>query len=270
MQKLPSLNLYETIGPEGNLLRGILSIPANTIKSGLICIHGFERCSTTEKKFKEITTLASLSNISSLRLDFSGCGLSDGNFGSFTVAKRKDEFLHVFHDYQKKIGLEKITCVAHSLGGCVLALALSEITDKIDKIILFGPALNQAKLLRFWFVLEDMKKNIPNQKIEWDNFNQFLDEDKFILYCKLKVRETKENYMDADYFLENKDMDYSAYFKEVMKKTLLIHGDKDPKVPLQSLNIEFPHKHIVINGDHDLEKPNYLDQWSYTVLQFLS
>ncbi len=44
--------LLEILNNENQLLRGIISLPNNQIKKGIICLHGFERCSSTEKSLK--------------------------------------------------------------------------------------------------------------------------------------------------------------------------------------------------------------------------
>lgn len=80
---------------------------------------------------------------------------------------------------------------------------------------------------------------------------------------------TKENYISSDYFKENIDKDYAKLFKNT-DNILLVHGDSDNKVPLESLNIDFSNKIIVKKGDHDLERPDMMAQWLDGVIKFLS
>lgn len=59
---------------------------------GVICLHGFERTSITEKKFKTISDRLACNNISSFRFDYAGCGISDGDFRYTTINSMKNDF----------------------------------------------------------------------------------------------------------------------------------------------------------------------------------
>ena len=72
--------LLEFKNRKGNILRGILVLRKEDDKRAVLMIGGFERPTTTQKKFK---ILADNLNISSLRLDYTGIGLSDGDFLKF-------------------------------------------------------------------------------------------------------------------------------------------------------------------------------------------
>jgi hypothetical protein len=63
--------LLEMPNNKNQNLRGIISTPDNQIQGGVICLHGFERCSTTEKKFKALSDSLVKKKIAVLRLDFS-------------------------------------------------------------------------------------------------------------------------------------------------------------------------------------------------------
>lgn len=87
--------------------------------------------------------------------------------------------------------------------------------------------------------------------------------------CKKRGKMTKLNYISPDYFLENKNKDYSELIKD-NKNIFLIHGDKDDKVPLESLNIEFKNKVVIKNGDHDMERPYMFKQWIKKAVNFIN
>jgi len=44
--------LLEISNGENLNLRGVISMPDDQIQKGIICLHGFERCSSTEKSLK--------------------------------------------------------------------------------------------------------------------------------------------------------------------------------------------------------------------------
>jgi len=261
--------LFEIPNNENQNLRGIISMPNDQIQKGIICLHGFERCSSTEKKFKALSDSLVEKMIAVLRLDFSGCGLSDGDFKYTTIEKQADDFVLALRKLKEEIGQDKISIIAHSLAACVLATKVDEIKEEIGKIILIAPALNQKDLMRYWFVTSQMKKSNPEIEITWQNYKQYLDESDFQKDCERTDKMTKANYIDSKYFLEAKDFDFSNKFDFMKDKVLHIHGSKDIAVPIESLNTNFDNQIIVENGDHDLEKPNQLEQWRNKAVDLL-
>jgi len=257
--------LIEFQNKNGDTLRGIL----NDAQSDniVIFVHGFERTTVTEKKFKDLTDALYDAGVSSFRFDFTGTGLSDGDFKYTTVSSMSDDLKNVVLQ-AKKYG-QKISIVAHSLGACSVAEYLNEMgSQTFDKIVLLAPALNQKELLRFWFTISMMKKENASIKITQENYKQYINEDKFLEDCARQDKIARTHYIRADYFLENKDKDYSEILKDV-ENILHIHGDADDKVPIESLNIEFKNKLIIKNGDHDLERPGMIKQWLPEAVSFL-
>ena len=261
--------LIEFSNTENQDLRGIVTLPVGEIKIGTICLHGFERCSTTEKKFKAIADNLVNNGVATLKFDFSGCGLSDGDFKFTTIEKQGLEFLYAIETFQQKIKHNRMFVIVHSFGACVLASQLEKIYDKIEKIVLLAPALNQKELLRYWFVINQMKKINPIIEINWENYNNYLIEEKFLKDCEKNDKMMKVNYINPEYFLTGKDFDFSNIFNNPNLQILHIHGNKDSAVPLDSLNVKFKNQIIVDGGDHDLEKPNQIDQWLQKAINFL-
>ncbi|MFH1610441.1 MAG: hypothetical protein ABIA91_00975, partial [Patescibacteria group bacterium] len=68
--------LIEFKNSKNKTLRGILDKTSSP--KGIVFVHGFER-TTVERKFKIIIDKLK-DKISLFRFDFSGCGLSDGDF----------------------------------------------------------------------------------------------------------------------------------------------------------------------------------------------
>lgn len=217
--------------------RGIF-VNKNTDKI-VIMIGGFERSATTEKKFKKLTDNL---NFSSYRFDYSGVGLSDGNFSNITIASMQKELKNVLNSF-KKIGYKNFIVVAHSLSACVV------LNMNFDKKILIAPAINQKGLLRYWFSLFISKKEGIGEDINWNNYQDYFKEKDFLKDCEREDKMTKQNYISSAYFLENKDKDYSESIISD-NNILYIHGDKDVKFILCSeayREIPFvPHKKKVL------------------------
>lgn len=246
------------------VLRGIITASDDNIKAGVVFAHGFERNATVEKKFKMMASVLVDRGIASLRFDFSGCGLSDGDFSKTTIASRAQELLMAVKIFQEEFSLEKIDFIAHSLGACVLVETLNEIKPRIAKIVLIAPALNQKDLVRYYFA----RDNNPEIKVNWQNYKQYLNEEEFLKDCARADKMTCQNYIGSNYFLEAKDLDFSASFEMIKERILHIHDDADAKVPLESLNVRFENRVIVVAGDHDLERPDFWDQWFGKAVDF--
>lgn len=258
--------LIEFKNKKSNILRGIL-VTSEKIEKAILMCGGFERSTTTEKKFKILADELTNKNIASLRFDYSGCGLSDGDFSKTTIQGMANDFKNAIKMLKRKTNCNNISVITHSLSACVVA----NLTKKLlfEKIVLIAPALNQKNLLRYWFVISTMKKENPSMDITWQNFKDFLDEKKFQNDCKRTDKLAKTNYISANYFLENKEKDYSILLAN-NQNILHIHSNKDDKVPLESLNIKFKNRIIIQKGDHDLEKPNIIEQWLTKVINFIN
>lgn len=248
-----------------DLLRGILLSNGNGKNAVLMC-GWFERSATTEKKFKVLADKLDENNISSLRFDCTGCGLSDGDFSKLTVERMADDLLRAVDFLKKQIKTKNISIVCHSLAACAAASLLGEI--KPEKIILIAPALNQKDLLRYWFTISAMEKQNPCIKIDWSNFKNYLDENKFQEDCSRTDKMAKFYYISSAYFWENKNKNYTNLFKNA-QNVLRIHGDKDDKVPPESLNAKFSNEIIVKGGDHDMERPDMFGQWINKAVDFI-
>lgn len=258
--------LIEFYNTKKNIIRGIITQSKNTTEKNVICLHGFGRCSSTEKKFKVIADKLVKKNILTLRFDFSGFGLSDGDFSLTTIERQGQEFLEAIEFLKSINNSNKISIVTHSLGACVLATQLKKIQSKIDKIILVSPALNQKELLRYWFATQT---NVGTE-ITWDNYHDYFKEEEFENNCRQKGKETKTDYINPTYFLDAKNKDFSNIFESIKTKVLHIHGQNDQAVPINSLNICFDNGIIVMGGDHDLEKPSMRNQWVDKAVDFLA
>jgi pimeloyl-ACP methyl ester carboxylesterase len=255
---------------ENEVLRGILTIPDSAPKSGAIFLHGLERNATVEKKFRRMATVLAARGMASFRFDASGCGLSDGDFQKTTIAKRSQELLAAVDFFGKEFGFKKINFVAHSIGACLLATEINILMPMINKIIFIAPALNQKDLLRFYFVRDLMKIKKPELIICWDNYRQYLNEEEFKIAISNNDKMLKWNYIGPKYFLEVESLNFTHCFDEINGRVMHIHGDVDPKVPLESLSVEFPNRIIVKGGDHDLERPDMWQQWFPQAVGFLT
>ncbi len=261
--------LVEFKNTKNETLRGILLNPKKESSKGVIFISGFERNGTTEPKFKDLSDRLYNLGVPSMRFDFTGLGLSDGDFKDTTLGNWTEEFTNAYGFFKSTTKVEEIYIVGHSLGTCVLGKYLEQHPEKIEKAILISPALNQKDLMRYWFVSGKMKKEDPNKLIDWNNYEEFLDEKEFQKDANKADKMSKYNFIEAEYFKECSKLDLSKNFLDYKNKFLHIHGEKDIAVPIESLEIEFSNKIIVSDGDHDMERPNQRIQWIDKAVKYL-
>ena len=253
--------LIEFKNQNSEVLRGLLDEADD--EKGLVFVHGFER-TTIEMKFKNIVD-ALKGKINLFRFDFSGCGLSDGKFEDLTVDKLTGELVVAIKAFKSHcLQVKNISLVAHSLAGCIVLKLLGENKQDISKILFLAPAFNQKELMRYWFVVSQMKKE--NIQISWNNFRKNLAEDKFQEDLAIRKRMTKGHELFNDYFLQNSEIDFQDFFGKIgmpPENILIIHGDADDKVPIQSNNhLPGDIKIVkVVGGDHDLERLDMVKQY---------
>jgi len=260
--------LIEFKNDNGDKLRGI--VEGVDSKEAIVFVHGFER-TTIETKFKNFIDILKDKYLT-FRFDFTGCGLSDGDFANTTVKSMTQDLKVTICEIQSIYPqITKINIVSHSLG-CVASLIYAKQNiNQIKKIIALAPALNQKELQRFWFVNETMRKTNPETQVSWQNYKEFLDEMDFESYCQLG-KTTKSHYINPEYCLEVLETDFQILLTEdVASKMLIIHGSIDDKVPFESNNQLPPEIKILKTegGDHDLEKPVIVKQYLDNAIKFL-
>jgi hypothetical protein len=256
--------LIEFKNHKGEVLRGLLDKTNSSL--GVVCVHGFER-TTVEYRFKNILDKMR-GRASFFRFDFSGCGMSDGSFKDMRFEKQSKELeaaIAVFKKHCPKI--KKLVFLAHSFGCCV-ALGVISQDPKNTKAVFFGPALNQKELQRFWFAASTN----PGKEITWENFRSHFSEKKFLEWMKKPLRTSKAHLISSKYFMENGEADYRPMLSLFYpSKILIVHGDKDDKVPLKS-NLGMNKKIKIIKikgGDHDLQRMDMVSQYILRVVDFI-
>lgn len=251
-------------------LNWILKSESQSHDKIVVFVPWFERCWTTEPKFRIVWDLLRKNFFSTFQFDFTWLWLSWWDFINSSLESYRAELKNALLELTKLWNCPKIYIIAHSFGCCII----SDIIDRFEKVVLISPALNQKELNKYWFVKQYMKKHTPTTSVSWDNFNIFLNENscyllnKYEEYVHLPVRSTKYNYIWSSHLLSVWDNDFSSSYCWFENKIFHIHWSKDDVVPLESLNITFQNKLIVENWDHELESKDIALKWSSNVLDF--
>jgi hypothetical protein len=259
--------IIEFKNQQDETLRGLLDEAQSDL--GIVFVHGFER-TTVEAKFKNIVdALKGRANM--FRFDFSGSGLSDGNFEDLTVNTLARDLKTAVATFQAACPIiKKINFVAHSLGAAIVLKFLVEEKKTDSKAIFLAPGFNQKELMKYWFVQSRMKKE--KVEINWVSFRDYFSEEDFQTDLKIEKRLTKEHYLKNNYFLENEKADFQELLNRLSASNfLIIHGDADESVPFESNN-SLPKEIKIIKvakGNHDLQRPNMVEQYLSTTIDFL-
>lgn len=253
-------------------LRGILRGEQDVLQCDhlVLCLAGFEGHASTKIMFKEFSdqVVAQKKGVFTFCLDYQGIGLSDGPYDIF-VESMVNDCLATFEALKASVKFNRLSVFGHSLGGCVVSELVAKHPALFDKIILLAPALNQQDLLRYYHVRDTMKISQPEQKITWENWQEFLDEKSFQDFVYQGEHPTKKHILDATYFVENQDKSYENFTEEHKNKMLVIHGTKDSSVPLESLQNQYSNNIIIKGGDHHLEFPTQMEQWVSKAVNFI-
>lgn len=253
-------------------LRGILvESPTSLSKTVLVCVAGFEGLSSTAPKFINITENILLSAATPVaavfRYDPTGIGLSDGKYYKTTIDNLVDDLTHAINYLLNSY--TKFIFIGHSLGSCIIAqyLKLNEDILNVEKIILLAPALNQYELHRYWYMTQTYGPST------WEKFKNNFNESEFQEYLNNKpigaCKSHRAHKILYEFIRLCSQEDFSSGFKNYQNKTLHIHGNQDPIVPIESIKSPFKYTLVFNSNDHDLEEPDLLEEWTTKAIEFI-
>lgn len=236
----------------GITLRGMLHVPED-IKHKIpivLIFHGF----TGNKMeshfiFVKLSRLLESRGIASMRFDFGGSGESDGDFIDMTMSKELQDAVSIL-DYAKTLDFadtSRIGAVGLSMGGAVAGMLAGERREDIHTLCLWAPAGNMKELI----LQQYTESNISIlEKFGYVDLGGLL--------------------LGKDFVEDVKTIDIFGKTAGYDKNTLIIHGDKDATVPVETsdryLEIygERGLLHIVKDADHTFNRKD----WEEEVLEY--
>lgn len=213
------------------------------MKKNLVIIHGWGK----KESWSDVLSLLNDSNV--LLLDLPGFDFALGKPYTF------EDYLNYL---EKNIHFEKFYLLGHSFGGALAVLYSLRHPEKIEKLILYNPAIIREGTIK-------TKISILLSKI-FKPFEKILPKKLIFLLKKLYYKYIIRSY---DYFLADENL--KETFKNIRKdlrkeaeklkvETILLWGRNDKITPLKQgkiLNqIIKNSKLIVIDGGHSLHKEN--------------
>ncbi|MCL2521439.1 MAG: alpha/beta hydrolase [Erysipelotrichales bacterium] len=197
------LKHIEIAGPK--ILRGYWTYQNN--KDPLVIMfHGFTgNKNENTYLFKSFSKVLATNGFSSLRIDFSGNGDSDGDFQDMTATSLIDDALRIITYARENIN-KKIILLGFSMGGFVASQLIKSVSE-VEKVILWAPAGNLSKIGAMWF--DNKAKILPNGN------------------CDLGG-------MELSYQFYQELIDYPTYdqLENFEGPVLIVHGENDQAVSL--------------------------------------
>lgn len=107
-----------------------------------ILLHGFKGNMgyTPNHLNYQVAKRLNAKGIPTLRLDFNGCGKSEGDFADMDVFNEIEDAIQTLQFAKKVIKAEKVYVIGHSQGGVVASMLGGYYHDLIDKLVLLAPA----------------------------------------------------------------------------------------------------------------------------------
>ena len=240
---------FRELENNGYTLRGLFSTPDNGYDTITVMFHGFTgHLNENGFLFKQLTKTLTDNNIATLRFDFMGSGISDGDFTDFTFFTELDDAKAIIKEAYKLNGNKKIYVLGFSMGGAVSTRVSLEMKDYIEKMVLLAPAGNMPLLA---------KRRVENPLI---SDGKLVDLGGF--YMSAKLSSTFEGY---DMYKDIETFD---------KPVLILQGSEDKSVfPEYSKKFDelYPDsRYILVEGaEHCFTKVPYRKIVNEKVLEFL-
>lgn len=220
----------------GKELVGVLHLPEKGKPPLVIICHGFQN-SKTDRKFIKLARVLQKEGICVFRFDFEGCGDSEGDPKEITIKNEVADLNSAFKTVQNEfdLDLKRVAFVGVSLGNVVTSLLLKQYKISAKTLVFWSQAFNQRELLKNWYNKEDIRE-----------------------IMKKGVIDKGDKKIGKNYFLENKNKDYSSALSELKLPILIIHGKEDKDVPLkfsQQLKRKYKNISLIIlpKADHKFD-----------------
>jgi hypothetical protein len=225
----------EIIGPDGHRIRGILKQPENPethpkFPVMMIMCHGFPHNTYTahDNILERLSNICSRIGVASLRFDFRGCGISDGDIKNFTIESAMEDLFFV-RGWASEKGFKRQMFTSEGFGAVP---AIMSADKQIESLTLLWPVLSG-----FDFSVR--------------NFDADKFEDKFHQEELLNIKGTS---IGSQLLKELYELDLTPMLQNVVMPSLIFHGEQDEVAPHDFLDLArawFRNRRIEITTFHD-------------------
>lgn len=240
---------FKELNSNGYTLRGLFSTPLNQYKTIAVLLHGFTgHMNENGFLFKQLTKTLTDIDIATLRFDFMGSGISDGDFSEFTFFTEIEDAKQIIKEAYRLNNNQKIILIGFSMGGAVATRVSLLMEEYIEKMVLLAPAGSMPLIIDAKFNAIPMDSN---GNIDMGGY-----------YMNKKIQDTF------------KDYDMYKDIEKFQKPVLIIQGSHDQSVnPIYSQKYAklYPNNeyHMIENAEHCFTKVEYRKKLNQLVKEFL-
>ncbi len=211
-------------------LAGVLHLPTKPTKKVIIMAHGLRVDKDEGGIFIRAANKLTKLGVATFRFDFRGCGESTGKFANRTISTDVQDLAKAFK-FMKNQGYQEFGLLGASWGGGIGVMLLKDNPEIVKSLVLWNPAL-------------DYKSGINKLIVPWikgkikDSIHQ----------RSLKIKAEKFDF-SKDLIIQMTRYKPYKILNTISCPTLILHGDKDEKVPLED-SIKY---HKLIKGPKKLK-----------------
>jgi len=188
-------------------LRGYLEGPTGDVPSKdalVVLCHGLMmRCDIHPVIYMAFAL--NQAGYTTLRFDFAGTGISDGDMLRMTSSGEVKDLVAVLSECRKRFSFSKYFVLGHSLGGVVTSITAGEHPTLLDGIVLLSPA-------------GAVQDDCNSGKIGYENFEPSEVPDKVELWGST---------IGKDYIIDGQSLDIYKRAAKYTGPACIIHGDED-------------------------------------------
>lgn len=179
-------------------------------RSIIVMCHGLAYDRSTSGRFDKAAEVFNKEGFNVFKFDFSGCGESD--YGILTIESQIDDLRSALKFLTSR-GLDRIGLLGNSFGGFI---SLKVCDKRISAMVIWAPVTNVASCPENYYGHEGLEQLGKEGKI-----------------TKLRTGTLREKTdISAKLFEGWKNIDQKELLSSVKIPILIIHGDKDTRVPL--------------------------------------
>ncbi len=220
----------------------------------IVMLHGFTGNHLEPSfLFARFSKEAKKRGYATVRFDFKGSGNSDGEFYNMTSKTELEDALSILRTVKEdnRFDKDRLFVIGLSMGGTIALRMVGNSPNTIKACVLWSAASYNKEIFSQSF--KTMKKDLVETETGYDVYGL----------------EVSKNFMDE--ILSYNAVDEAKKFNGPY---LLVHGSKDPTVPLEisikaSQNLPNAKLHIVENADHTYRSIKWSQELFDVTLAFL-
>lgn len=184
----------------------------------VLLLHGFagNKVGRT-RQYVETSEVLALNGVAALRLDYRGCGDSEGNFQDMRMSAHIEDAMEGLRYLSEVPGVDatRIGVIGRSLGGPI-AIQVAARSQQIKSMALWAPVSNSEK----W-------------RLEWETFSAFSGDDEFIYLNDLPFSRSFLAAFFREFFSEEPA---KAMYDLGHIPLMHVHGELDTVVPIEHVH----------------------------------